>query len=107
MHALQAARVPATSVMADSEIFEDSHILGRGFLRDIRHREAGRFLGPGPVWQSAKQELGVRMPANCLGEHNRLVLQGLLGVSDVEFAQLEADEVCGESYALRLAQEGQ
>jgi crotonobetainyl-CoA:carnitine CoA-transferase CaiB-like acyl-CoA transferase len=107
MHALQAAGVPAASVMADSELFEDPHVLERGFLREVRHREAGSFLGPGPVWQSAKHELGVRMPANCLGEHNRLVLRGLLGVSDVEFAQLEADEVCGEVYALRLAQEGQ
>jgi crotonobetainyl-CoA:carnitine CoA-transferase CaiB-like acyl-CoA transferase len=104
---LQAAGVPAMSVMADSDIFEDPHVRSRGFLREIVHREAGVFRGPGPIWHSRKHDLEVRLPANCLGEHNRLILQGLLGITTDEFAALEAAGVCGEVYALDLAEEGQ
>ncbi len=39
------------------------------------------------------------MPTYCLGEHNREILQGLLGVADDEFAALEAGGVIGEAYA--------
>jgi formyl-CoA transferase len=107
MHLLQREGVPAAAVMSDPDVFEDAHIAERGFLREVEHREAGRFRGPGPIWRSSSHSLGVRMPANCLGEHNRLVLQGLLGQSEDDFAELEAEGVCGEVYTLALAQEGQ
>jgi crotonobetainyl-CoA:carnitine CoA-transferase CaiB-like acyl-CoA transferase len=107
MHALQAAGIPAASVMADSELFEDDHLAARGFFREIHHREAGVFRGPGPIWRSSRFKLDVRLPANCLGEHNRAVFQDMLGLSDAEFSKLEADEVCGDAYTASLAQEGQ
>lgn len=100
MHRLQAAGVPAAAVMPDSDIYEDAHVAARGYLREIHHRHAGTFRGPGPIWRSTKHDLGVRRPANSLGEHNREILQGRLGVSDEEFAALEAAGVCGERYAL-------
>jgi hypothetical protein len=36
-----------------------------------------------------------------------VVFQGLLGLSEAEIRQLESDEVSGEAYVARLAQEGQ
>lgn len=100
MHRLQAAGVPASAVMPDSDIYEDAHVAARSYLREIDHEHAGTFRGPGPIWRSTKHDLGVRRPANGLGEHNHEILQGRLGVTDEEFAALEAAGVCGERYSL-------
>jgi crotonobetainyl-CoA:carnitine CoA-transferase CaiB-like acyl-CoA transferase len=99
MHELQSAGVPAMALMPDSELFEDPHLKARGYFAEVDHRDAGRYRMPGPVWRSRKHDIRVRMPTYCLGEHNREILQGLLGVTDEEFATLEAGGVIGEAYA--------
>jgi crotonobetainyl-CoA:carnitine CoA-transferase CaiB-like acyl-CoA transferase len=99
MRELQSAGVPAMAVMTDSELFEDPHLLARGYFADIDHRDAGRYRQPGPIWRSRRRRPTVRMPTYCLGEHNREILQGLLGVTDDEFAALEAGGVIGEAYS--------
>ncbi|MBK36212.1 MAG: hypothetical protein CME26_11885 [Gemmatimonadetes bacterium] len=99
MRELQSAGVPAMAVMPDSELFDDPHLRARGYFTEIDHRDAGRYRTPGPIWRSRRYTPGVRMPVYCLGEHNREILQGLLGVSDDEFVALTASGVIGEAYA--------
>jgi crotonobetainyl-CoA:carnitine CoA-transferase CaiB-like acyl-CoA transferase len=101
MHRLQAAGVPAVALMPDSELMDDPHLIARGYFAHVDHRDAGEYRAPGPIWRSQRHELRLRAPSHCLGEHNREVLQGLLGVSDDEFEQLEAQGIIGEAYSAR------
>jgi crotonobetainyl-CoA:carnitine CoA-transferase CaiB-like acyl-CoA transferase len=101
MHRLQAAGVPAVALMPDSDVMDDPHLIARGYFAHVDHRDAGEYRAPGPIWRSQRHEVRLRDPAHCLGEHNREVLQGLLGVSDDEFDQLGAQGIIGEAYSAR------
>ena len=50
------------------------------------------------AWKLSKTPLIIRIPANCLGEYNEYVLGSLLGLSQDELAQLEADQTIGTEY---------
>jgi len=98
MSRLQSAGVIAAAVLDPKEALLDPHLRARGFYDRIE--EPG--VGPRPVPKqlgarfSAFETLSAR-PAPRLGEHNREVLQGLLGLSDEELAALEAQGVIGET----------
>jgi crotonobetainyl-CoA:carnitine CoA-transferase CaiB-like acyl-CoA transferase len=49
-------------------------------------------------WKFSKTPLSIRLPANCLGEHNEYVLGSLLGMTEDEIAQLEAERIIGKEY---------
>ncbi|HEU4758512.1 MAG TPA: CoA transferase, partial [Dehalococcoidia bacterium] len=98
MHLLQKAAVIAAAVLNPKELLFDPHLRERGFFETI----AQPGVGPRPV----PRQLGARFsafdaatqrPAPKLGEHNREVLQGLLGLSDDELAQLAAEKVIGDT----------
>lgn len=98
MNRLQSAGVIAAAVLDPKEVLLDPHLRARGFYDRIEEPGAG----PRPV----PKQLGARFsafdtlsarPAPRLGEHNREVLQGLLGLGDDELASLEAQGVIGET----------
>ena len=97
-HKLQAVGVPAGPVLDLGETYTDPHLNDRGFFEEVTHKEAGTHRYPGMPWQMSKSQGGIRIPANCLGEHNHEVLTGLLGLSEEEIAQLEADQIIGTEF---------
>jgi crotonobetainyl-CoA:carnitine CoA-transferase CaiB-like acyl-CoA transferase len=98
LHLLQKEWIPAGPVLNVDDIFTDPHIKERGFFALRRHEEAGEHLYPAPSWKFSRTPLSVRMVANRLGEHNCLVLGGLLGLSEAEVAELERQQVIGAEY---------
>ncbi len=105
MRLLQRAGVIAAAVLNPKEVLFDAHLRERGFFETID--QPG--VGPRPV----PRQLGARSsafetaspgPAPKLGEHNQEVLQGLLGLSDEEMAQLQEEKVIGDTpeFALPL-----
>ncbi|MDA1062029.1 MAG: CaiB/BaiF CoA-transferase family protein [Chloroflexi bacterium] len=99
MHALQAAGVPAAAVAHQPEMFEDQHLLERGFFMQLDHPEAGTRRYPGPMARFEHMPLmPVRGPAPMLGQHNEEVLRGIAGVSAERYAELERDQVIGTAY---------
>ncbi len=104
MHLLQKAGVIAAAVLNPKQVLLNPHLRERGFFETIDQPD----IGPRPL----PRQLGARFsgfethargPAPKLGEHNREVLQGLLGLTDAEFAQLEEREVIGDTPALALS----
>lgn len=93
---LNAAGVPASVVVLPAEISNHPQLQTRSFIEPIQHPVCGevpaaslpfRFeSSPGP-WTKA--------PAPTLGQHNREVLCGELGLTDDELAELEAKGVIG------------
>lgn len=96
VQALLDAGVPAAPVVLPTDIGENPQLRARAFLETLRHPRVGPVRYPRPPIAPPAGGFVTR-PAPTLGQHNREVLCGLLGLSDEEFAQLEADAVIGTS----------
>ena len=93
---LNAAGIPASVVVLGAEIGNHAQLRTRSFIEPIDHPVCGevpcaslpfRFeSSPGP-W--------TKTPAPLLGQHNREVLGGELGLTDEELAELESKGVIG------------
>jgi crotonobetainyl-CoA:carnitine CoA-transferase CaiB-like acyl-CoA transferase len=93
-HLLQRAGVKAAPVLDGKELLLDPHFRERGQFDVVDHPHVGKR----PVQRHlaakfSKFEASAAGPAPLLGEHNREVLGGLLGLSDEELASLEEQGV--------------
>lgn len=98
MHILQKVGVAAGPVVTPSDLYSDPHLKERGFFKEVTHREAGTHLYPGMCFKYSKTPADVRIPPNCLGEHNEYVYGEILGMSREEIAELEEEQLIGDSY---------
>lgn len=96
MHTLQQAGIAAVAVFDARELVENEHLAARGFYVPIDHADAGRFLFPGFPAHLSATPATYRLPAPGLGEHNREVLGGLLGMSDDDLLALQAAGVIAD-----------
>ena len=90
--------VPAAPVLDAGQLLEDGHLGSRGFFERIGHPpDSGlgtrEYLGRG--WRFSDSDAAIQRPAPDLGQHNRQILEGLLGMSGHEIGELEEEEVIG------------
>lgn len=88
---LRAADVPVAPVHAPEAVKEDPHVQARGFIREVEHPVAGRFLSP----QTPASMFGQANdpgPAPVHGEQTRSILENL-GFDDEQIAKLQASGV--------------
>ncbi len=93
-HLLQRAGVKAAPVLNGKEILLDPHFKERGQFDVVDHPHHGRR--PVPRHLAAKFgefEASAQGPAPTLGQHNREVLGGLLGLSEDELSELEEQKI--------------
>jgi crotonobetainyl-CoA:carnitine CoA-transferase CaiB-like acyl-CoA transferase len=96
MHLLQRAGVTAAAVLNPKEVLLDPHLRERGSFDLVDVPGAGKRPVPRVLGaRFSRFDAGARGPAPKLGEHNREVLQGLLGLSDEEVTRLEEERVIG------------
>jgi len=96
MHLLQGVGVTAAAVLNPKQVLLDPHLRARGYFDAVEQAGAAR---PVPKQLGARFSAfgyGARGPAPKLGEHNREVLQGLLGLSDDELADLQEAKAIGD-----------
>ncbi len=105
MHLLQASGVAAEAVFDTAELVNDQHFRARGFIDWVDHPVSGNHMTLGVPWLLSGARAPVRMPSPMLGQHNREVLGGLLGVSNDELQSLETDGIIGD-YPLSLRATG-
>ena len=95
---LRHHRVPSTVVVPADRIDEIPQLRGRDFWVSIDHPMAGCHEGPGwPLHFSGILESWPGRPAPTLGQHNREVLVGDLGLSVEEFEDLARRGIVGET----------
>jgi crotonobetainyl-CoA:carnitine CoA-transferase CaiB-like acyl-CoA transferase len=100
MERLQHAGVPAGAVFDVRDMHLDPHLRSRGLLETVQfppERGIGKRRIIGRPWRLSKTKLAVRGPAPTLGQHNREVLQGILGYSDARYIEIERDGLVGTS----------
>jgi crotonobetainyl-CoA:carnitine CoA-transferase CaiB-like acyl-CoA transferase len=77
----------------------DEHLAARAYFVEVAHEDAGTHRYPGFPYRFTNVELTVRRPPVRLGEHNEYIYKELLGISDAEYAELEADGHIGTEFA--------
>jgi crotonobetainyl-CoA:carnitine CoA-transferase CaiB-like acyl-CoA transferase len=93
--ALCAAGVPAAPVVDPRTTYRHPQLAARGFYEVITHPIVGTHPVCAPPFRFASVARWLRSPAPSLGEHNREILGGLLGVADAEIDALAAAGVIG------------
>jgi crotonobetainyl-CoA:carnitine CoA-transferase CaiB-like acyl-CoA transferase len=99
MSMLQEAGVPAQAVLDDEDLYADPHLAARGFFQRVQHPVIGDHRYPGYLWNLGESSPAVDIPPATYGEHNRYVYGDLLGMSDEEIDDLEAQGVIGDEVA--------
>ncbi|CAN5422874.1 CoA transferase [soil metagenome] len=96
-HALQAKGVAAGPLYDEADVFNDPHVKARGFFRELDAMHAGRHLYPGHHWKWTGPALKWE-PVSGMGADNDYVYREILGMSDAEYHQLEADGHIAKGY---------
>lgn len=94
---LQAAGVKACRVSKPFDLPEDEGLQHIGFFQRLTRPVTGTH--PYKTWpfRFSSIDASHKRPAPLLGEHNREVLTGLLGLSAEELAHLEEEQVIGDT----------
>jgi len=95
LRALHEQGIPAAAVADPRAASLHPQHAARGFFEEIDHPVVGRQPLPAVPFRYESVARWLRQPAPTLGQHNRDVLGGLLGLGDAELAALEADGVIG------------
>ena len=91
--ALQAHGVAAISVMGAEDRLFNPHFRERGLYSDIEHPSLGAEPIYNLMWNLSRTPPSIRRHAPLLGEHNRQIFGGLLGMAEEEVTRLEEDHV--------------
>ena len=93
---LRARDIAASPVVNGSRVLRSTpQLQARGYFETPEHPVVGALPLPGLPFRCSEVEHWLRTPAPTLGQHNREVLGGLLGLSDDELAALESDGIIG------------
>lgn len=92
---LLSAGVPAAAVADPRASSRNPQLAARGFYEEIAHPVAGTHPTPTVPFRYASVARWIRRAAPILGQHNREILVGELGLSEDEFAALEAAGIVG------------
>ena len=93
---LQEVGVPAGPVLANWEMISDLHAHERGFYVMLPTRRVGAWVHSGMPWRFSRTPGVIRRDSPAYGEHNRLVLERLLGMQAGEIDALYRDRVVAE-----------
>jgi crotonobetainyl-CoA:carnitine CoA-transferase CaiB-like acyl-CoA transferase len=92
---LVAAGVPAAFARDPRTMLDHPQLRERGFHEEVHHEVIGAKRTPTVPFRYASVEQWLRSPAPLLGQHNRDILGGVLGLDDDTLAELERDGVIG------------
>ena len=96
LEALRDEGVPASAAINCHGLHPNEQLDARRFFQKLTHPITGETRYPSfPATFSLFERELHRSPPPTLGQHNREVLQGELGVPDREFERLEASRVIG------------
>ena len=90
---LDSAAVPAGSIYSMADIVDDIHYRHREMLVEIQDKQLGSLHMPGIVPKLSATPGRVAWAGPALGEHNLQIYRELLGMTEEEYQQLQAQGV--------------
>ena len=91
MHLLQEAGVAAGPVMDQRDAYNDPHLIERGMFQEASQEDTGTHLYPRAPYKMSQTPPDIRRGPVRLGEDNEYVYKTVLGYSEAEYAELEAE----------------
>ena len=82
--------VPAHVVARPADLYRDEQLAHRHFFVTLNHPVMGPTPYDGPATIYSRTPPRLRTPAPCLGQHNREVMGGVLGLDGAEYERLRA-----------------
>jgi crotonobetainyl-CoA:carnitine CoA-transferase CaiB-like acyl-CoA transferase len=95
MCALQAAGIASGVARLPIELLQDSQLEARGFIQENDRAFIGKHPQPSMPFREGAKPFPIRLSPPTLGENNREILGGLLGLSDAELEQLAREGIIG------------
>ncbi|WP_456659820.1 CaiB/BaiF CoA transferase family protein [Bradyrhizobium sp. JR3.5] len=92
---LQVAKVAAGVARLPIDLLKDRHLRSRAFLQEVERAFMGLHPQPSMPIREGVGPYAIRTAAPTLGQHNREILSGLLGLSDAGIAELGRDGIIG------------
>ena len=86
-------RIPCVPVQTFDEALTDPQLNARDYFQPMGHTEAGGYNYPGPPYRLSGTPARLMRSAPTLGQHNREVLGGELGLDASEIAKLEQERI--------------
>jgi benzylsuccinate CoA-transferase BbsF subunit len=93
MTLLQRAEVAAMPSFNAEEILSDPHVKARGMINEVHHPVMGNKVVLNPSWKLSETPAVIKKASPLLGEHNREIFGGLLGMSKEEMNKLEGERI--------------
>ncbi len=90
---LQKAGIAAAPSFNSEDLFHDPHIKARNVYKEIDHPAIGKDWVVNPPWLLSDTPASIDRHAPLMGEHNKVVICGLLGKSEQELNRLEQKKV--------------
>ena len=87
------ANVPCAPVMTMERLLTDPHLRAREMVVELAHTQLGSIPVPGVPFKLSTSPGKVEALGPELGQHNDEVYRGLLGLSDSEVGELQANGV--------------
>lgn len=85
--------IPAGPILDVKQILADPHVKEREMFVEMDHPTLGRITVNGCAIKLMDTKPCVRTPAPALGQDNREIYEGMLGVSEEEFSALSAQKI--------------
>ena len=85
--------IPAGPIMDISQILADPHVKEREMFVEMDHPTLGRITVNGCAIKLMDTKPSVRTPAPALGQDNKAIYEGLLGMSEERFNALHEQNV--------------
>jgi crotonobetainyl-CoA:carnitine CoA-transferase CaiB-like acyl-CoA transferase len=104
MRALQARGVPAGVVRVPYDLDHEPHLVARGFWHRLDRPFIGLHWQGSPAFREGPLPYPVRHMAPTLGQHNREILCGMLGLAEADLERLARAGVIGTVPNPRRAQ---
>jgi crotonobetainyl-CoA:carnitine CoA-transferase CaiB-like acyl-CoA transferase len=92
---LQAAGVASGVARLPIDLLNDRQLHARGFIQEVDRAFIGKHPQPSMPFRETDAPFPIRSVPPTLGEHNKEILGGLLGLSDAELDQLSRDGIIG------------
>jgi len=87
--ALEAQRVPCGPVLSPADALHHPYFIARDMVREVQDVRTGPVVVPGFPIKFSDRGPDPDLRASMLGEHNRAILSGLLGMDDAAITDLE------------------
>ena len=95
MAALQAEGIASGVARLPIDLLDDPQLHARGFIQQVDRAFIGKHPQPSMPFREGDAPFAIRSVPPTLGEHNREILSGMLGLSDAELEELAREGIIG------------